>query len=46
MLQPPKAPVKEVLCELPMDDYNKLTTDIEKKQFLGNYLYVVVVKFI
>lgn len=43
----PVVPVKEVLYDkLPMDQYNQLGSELEKKQFLGNYLYQFVMKYL
>ena len=42
---PVQAPVPEVLYNIPTEDYAKLASDQEKKQFLGNYLYQFVMTF-
>lgn len=34
------------LVQIPADEFAKCQTDADKKQFLGNYLYQFVVRFI
>lgn len=35
-------PVDSMLVYIPMDDFNKIENENEKKQYVGNYLYQYV----
>ena len=39
-----QAPVDSMLVYIPMEEFNQITSEGEKKQFLGNYLYQYVLR--